>query len=97
MNDPKVTAIATGSILKVAGEDGLYNISLPNLGGEDFAFFSEKVPAAFAWVGCRPENIPVEDFPKLHNNKFIPDENALPLGVRYLCQAAIDTLEKVGE
>jgi amidohydrolase len=97
MNDPKVTAIAKGSILKVAGEDGLYNISLPNLGGEDFAFFSEKVPAAFAWVGCRPENIPVEDFPKLHNNKFIPDENALPLGVRYLCQAAIDTLEKVGE
>jgi amidohydrolase len=97
MNDPKVTAIATGSILKVAGENGLYNISLPNLGGEDFAFFSEKVPAAFAWVGCRPEHIPVDDFPKLHNNKFIPDENALPVGVKYLCQAALDTLEKVGK
>jgi len=31
----------------------------------------------------------------LHNNSFLPDENALPIGVRYLCQAALDTLEEV--
>ena len=95
MNDPEITSTVSRSIDKVVGKEGLFKIDKPNLGGEDFAFFAEKVPSAFVWVGCRPENIPAEDFPKLHNNSFLPDENALPIGVRYLCQAALDTLEEV--
>jgi amidohydrolase len=92
MNDPSVTQIAKETILETLGENGLYEISMPNPGGEDFAFFSEKVPAAFAWLGCRPKGIPPENFPKLHNNKFLPDEEALPIGVTYLCQVALAAL-----
>ncbi len=95
MNDPEITSTVSRSINKVVGKEGLFKIDKPNLGGEDFAFFAEKVPSAFVWVGCRPENTPAENFPKLHNNSFLPDENALPIGVRYLCQAALDTLEEV--
>jgi len=93
MNDHQATKIAKEAIVKTVGKNGLYEISMPNPGGEDFAFFSEKVPAAFAWLGCRPKGIPPEEFPKLHNNKFLPDEEALPIGVTYLCQVALTALE----
>jgi len=97
MNDPSATQIAQKTILETLGENGLYEISMPNPGGEDFAFFSEKLPAAFAWLGCRPKGIPPENFPKLHNNKFLPDEEALPIGVTYLCQVALTALEALSK
>lgn len=97
MNNPEITAIARNTIKRIVGEKGLYEIDMPNPGGEDFAFFSEKVPSAFVWVGCRPQDKPAEEFPKLHNNRFLPDEKALPFGVKYLCQVALDVLEEVGE
>lgn len=95
MNDSRIVSIARKSITEVAGKEGLHEIEMPNLGGEDFAFYTEKVPAAFAWVGCRPEEIPMGKFPMLHNNKFIPDERALPLGVKYLCRVALDVLKEM--
>lgn len=95
MNDKDMTMIARQTIKKIVGEKGLYEIDMPNPGGEDFAFFSEKIPSVFVWVGCRPDHISAEEFPKLHNNRFLPDENALPFGVKYLCQVALDVLEGV--
>jgi len=32
--------------------------------------------------------------PQLHNTAFLPDPQALPLGVRYFAVAAVELLEK---
>ncbi|HPU96290.1 MAG TPA: hypothetical protein PK488_05435, partial [Bacillota bacterium] len=65
-------------------------------GGEDFAFFSRRVPSAFAWIGCRPKGVSEADFPALHNGRFVPDEAAIPIGVEYTVLAALGLLDELG-
>jgi amidohydrolase len=59
--------------------------SLPSMGGEDFAYFLRKAPGAMFRLGCSRtgRNMP------LHNVEFSPDENALILGVEFLCRFAL--------
>lgn len=56
-------------------------------GGEDFAYFAQKVPAAFLFLGARNEakgcNHPH------HHPRFNIDEAALPLGTALLAQLAL--------
>ncbi|TCO70740.1 M20 metallopeptidase family protein [Marinisporobacter balticus] len=62
------------------------------LGGEDFAFFAQKVPSVFMWLGCRPEDITAEEFVPIHNPKFNPDEKALQVGLETMTMATLDLL-----
>lgn len=64
------------------------------LGGEDFAFFSEKLPTAYFWLGCRKSDIPFEDFAPIHNPKFNPDEESLPIGVELMVKSTLNFLNK---
>ena len=61
-------------------------------GGEDFAFFLEKAPGAFAFVGIRNDekgaNLPH------HHDKFNMDEDALEIGSMLYAQYALDFLNK---
>lgn len=93
MNDPRISSVLEKTITNLAGTGGLYSIEAPDPGGEDFAYFSEKVPSAFVWLGCRPKGVAVEDFPKVHNNRFLPDEKALTIGVKFLCLSALDLMK----
>ena len=53
-----------------------------SLGGEDFAWFLEKVPGALARLGVRS---PGDDSARdLHQGSFDADEGAIPVGVRLL-------------
>ncbi|SMG41622.1 M20 metallopeptidase family protein [Dethiosulfovibrio salsuginis] len=93
MNDPEVTSVAQRAVVEVLGEKGLLSDLPVHPGGEDFAFFAEKVPSAFAWLGCCPEDVDFEDMPPLHNEKFLPDERALPIGVRFMVAGALEMLK----
>ncbi len=69
------------------------NVIIPTktaLTGEDFAFYSEKVPAVFYWLGCQKEGA---DFYSLHNEKFSPDENAMKHGIKLLVSHALNFLK----
>jgi len=58
----------------------------PKLWAEDFAFYAERIPAAFWMLGCRsPEQSVI---PGLHSPFFAPDEEALPIGTALLCAIA---------
>lgn len=46
---------------------------------EDFAFYAEKIPATFFYVGCTPEG--QEAFPH-HHPKFFMDEQALTISAK---------------
>lgn len=93
MNNVELVNKAKEVIREIVGKRGLIDIKMPDLGGEDFAFFSEKVPAVFAWIGCCPREEACEKYPMLHNNRFIPDESALPYGVKYLVLSTLKLME----
>jgi len=93
MNDPELAKTAFSVLKKVVGEEKIVHVEKPALGGEDFAFFSREIPALFLWLGCRPEGVPKEEMPPLHNNRFLPDEKALSLGVETLVSCALEYLE----
>lgn len=92
VNDPAVAKICRKAIVATVGERGLLPIQGVPASGEDFSFFAREVPAAFAWLGCRPEGVEPGDMPPLHNAAFLPDPLALSLGVRYITAAAVSLL-----
>lgn len=58
------------------------------MGGEDFSFYTEKIPGAFYWLGCTDTQQEGPAYP-LHNGKFAPDESAFAIGVEMLATAAV--------
>ncbi|MEK5071519.1 amidohydrolase [Sporosarcina sp. FSL K6-1508] len=59
--------------------------STPQMGGEDFAYYLEKVPGTFFFTGAKPEH----PYPH-HHPKFDFDESAMLLAAKTLGAAAID-------
>ncbi|NLK18412.1 MAG: amidohydrolase [Synergistaceae bacterium] len=92
MNDPGLTKKVLSTLAGIVGEENVIKVEKPALGGEDFAFFTRKVPGCFLWLGCRPEGVAKEDMAPLHNNRFLPDEKSVPLGVEVMVRCALDFL-----
>jgi len=65
---------------------------LPRTGAEDFAFYAERIPGLYLWLGIRPPDVAAEDAAPNHSPRFFVDEAALPLGTRLLAQLALDYL-----
>ena len=51
----------------------------PVMGGEDFAFYSQRVPASFFTLGVRP--VEQNTYPNLHQSDYDFHDGAIPLGV----------------
>ncbi len=51
----------------------------PTLGGEDFAYYGEKIPAAFLFLGNRNEAKGTHYF--CHHPRFLVDDDAMSVGV----------------
>ncbi len=59
----------------------------PAMGGEDFAYYLQRVPGAFVMLGIG------SDRPHPHHNaRFDVDESVLPLGVRLMTAVALEML-----
>ncbi len=84
-----VNHAAETEFLKTVAEDilGVESVveSTPQMGGEDFAYYLEKVPGTFFFTGAKPDN----PYPH-HHPKFDIDENAMLLAAKTLGAAAID-------
>ena len=61
----------------------------PVLGAEDFAFFAQKVPSAYFFVGCNPAGSPISP---LHSGYFDFDERALFVGAQVMEETALAAL-----
>ena len=76
---------------RVAEACDLQVVSAPkSLGGEDFAFYQEKVPGMFVLVGTGLA-------PALHNPGFRVDPNALAPTAHYLAELVCGAFKKVKE
>ncbi len=94
-NDPALTARMLPTLQRVAGRERVKE-ELPRTGAEDFAFYVEKIPGLYFWLGVRSENVAVEDAAANHSPLFFVDEGALGLGVRALSHLAVDYLTLTG-
>ena len=54
----------------------------PVMGGEDFAYYLEKIPGSFSFIGGANKKKGI--YSKLHTPHFIIDEDALPMGTALL-------------
>ncbi|KAL6045531.1 Hippurate hydrolase [Balamuthia mandrillaris] len=74
---------------KLLGEENVSSKELPMLGAEDFAFFLQKVPGCFFFLGGgeqgRSNNI-------CHSSSFEFNDNLLPIGVKFWIRLVEDRL-----
>ncbi|MCI5850690.1 MAG: amidohydrolase [Sutterellaceae bacterium] len=77
INDPVVTDIAKKAIQSVLGADALYP-ETRNMAGEDFGFYSTRIPAAFVPIGVGNEACGAI-YPQ-HSDHFRVDEGMLVKG-----------------
>ncbi len=92
-NDPDLTSQMLPTIEKTAGKDNTILINAIT-GAEDFAFYAEKVPGLFLFVGGMPIGQNPATAAPHHTPDFYVDDSGMKLGVKLLCNLAIDYLNK---
>lgn len=90
-NDPALTERVLPSLRRVAGAANVRAVPLVT-GAEDFAFFAEKVPSFFFFVGVTPRNQNMLTAASNHSPLFYIDEQAIPLASRAFANLALDYL-----
>lgn len=85
VNPKDMAEIARRAAVAVVGEANAVPLHTPNMGGEDFACYMEKIPGCYVRLGARAPGR--EGFPA-HSSKFEFDEDVLPIGARYFYEVA---------
>lgn len=91
VNDAAVTTRFLESARKILPEDEILILSESLMGGEDAAFFFEKVPGTYFLLNA---SMPQDGqlYP-IHNSKFMLDDSVLYRGAAIFTQAVLDALE----
>ncbi len=91
-NDPALTGEMVPILESVAGK-GNIELVTAETGAEDFAFFANKVPSFYFFLGGRPSDIAPEDAADHHTPDFFIDDSGLKLGVRAMTAVALAYLK----
>ncbi len=86
VNDAGCAKLVAEVAAGVLGMDKVRTTYPPSMGGEDFAFFSQRVPSAMFRVGLQPAG--AIDYPGLHNPRFNFNDDAIPAAVAMFCGIA---------
>ncbi len=89
-NDLELGQRMKPTLLRTAGQRNVIEVE-PMMGSEDFAFFAQKKPGLYFFLGV--QNKEAHATGALHTPTVVIDEGALPLGVRTLATLAIDFLQ----
>ena len=83
--------LSLATLRRVAGAD---NVRVGPLVGtaEDFAYFQQKVPGLFVFLGVTPRDQDYTTVAQNHSPLFFADEAALPVGVKVMTNLALDYL-----
>ncbi len=90
-NDPALTAKMLPTLERTAGKDHVELINAIT-GAEDFAFYAQKIPGLFLFVGGMPKGQDPATAAPHHTPDFYVEDSGMKLGVRLLCNLAIDYL-----
>jgi amidohydrolase len=88
VNDTQLSALMRGVAADIVGPGNVRD-DVRTMGGEDMAFFLERVPGCFAFVGSAPRNGAAAPH---HSPTFDIDEESLVIGAELLTQTAVKYL-----
>lgn len=86
VNDPEYVDALSEVMENIYGE-GTAETMAPSMGGEDFAYYLEKVPGCLYYIGI--ENPEKGCIYNVHNTKFVLDEDAFAVGVTLMVNGAL--------
>ena len=92
-NDPRHTEFCKQVVRDWLGDEGVLDISEPVTGSEDFAFFLEKVPGCYVFIGNGEGS---EGGCMVHNPGYDFNDAVLPTGASYWVRLAETYLKKAG-
>ncbi len=85
MNGPRAAEWAQEAVRELLGEEALRKLPLANMGGEDFAFYTERIEGCFLRIGTWREG---RERHGVHTPRFSPDEDALFIAATLLADSA---------
>lgn len=93
-NDIDLTEKMVGSLQKAAGVENVIRINAVT-GAEDFAFFQQKVPGFFFFVGAMPPDQDPNKVPSHHTPDFMIDERGMLTGLKAMLNVTLDYMSMV--
>jgi len=90
VNAPAETALIEEAARREFGADAI-ELTPQSMGGEDFAWMTQKVPGAMLRLGTRTPGGKTYD---LHRGDYIPDESCIGVGVRIMTAAAVQAVRE---
>jgi amidohydrolase len=91
-NDPVLTEKMLPSLQRTAGTENVKLKSVVTM-AEDFAFYQQKVPGLFIFLGGMPRGQDPVKAPSHHTADFFIDESSFKLGVKTMANLAVDYME----
>lgn len=88
-NDPELTETLIDALNVAAGEGNVIRIPA-DTGGEDFAYFQQKVPGFYFFVGVCPPEIDPQNAPSHHTPDFMMDERGMLTGLKAMLSITLD-------
>ena len=88
-NDEKLAARAVEIARGALGGERVMLAEQPVMGGEDFSYYGQHVPACFFFMGLRPKG--QDHYPALHTPTFDFNDDAIATGVELFCSLALKT------
>jgi len=89
-NHPELAEIMRPTLAEVVGEHSVERVA-PQMVAEDFAYYCEKIPGFFFFLGVRPPD--KTSMAPLHSPYFNPDERSISLGVKIMSHLLLNSLE----
>lgn len=84
-NGPEPIAWARAAVASLLGKGALVPLQTPNLAGEDFAIYMQKIPGCFLRIGaCEPGGHPIP----AHSPQFHAAEESIFVGAAVLAETA---------
>lgn len=85
INDEKMVSLFEKAAQEVIGGENIIHMEKPDMTGDDFAYFAERVPSCYVKLGGATS--------ALHTSNFDFDEECISTGVEIMCNFALKFLD----
>lgn len=87
-NDAGMTDRFFRVAVRALGDSRVHIVPHPTMGGEDFSYYGQHIPACFFFLGVKPHDR--DDYPSLHQPEYDFNDDALPTGMEVMCRLALE-------
>jgi amidohydrolase len=87
-NHPEIVALIESITTKMVGRGKLAD-PRPEMGSEDFGFYTQDIPGAMFILGCKIESDPRRH----HDGRFDIDESCMPIGAAIMAQTTLEYMQ----